>query len=178
MVYGSARRVPRPAATRADSVSLGAAWRRWVSERSQATILAARPKTFARLARAALEKHLPEARDSAAHWHRGANVAWVRVRRPDGLYGYFGLRRHLGWVTGEAGLSREPSKLNDLVLLPTIPAGDVPGFRLRLGDLLHGEDRWWPAGSERELVRRLEQLALEMAVKAGASFRHWPGGER
>ena len=149
-----------------------------MKERPQATSLAARPTTFARLARAALEKHLPEARDPAAHWHRGANEAWVRVLRPDGLYGYFGLRRHLGWVTGEAGLSRAPLALADLVLLPGMPAGDLPGFRVRLGDLLHGEDRWWPAGeSERELVQCLEQLALELAVKGGATFRRWPGGE-
>lgn len=133
---------------------------------------------FACHARAALEKLVPETRTAAAHWRIGANEAWVRVPRPDGLYGYFALRRHLDWVSGEAGLARGPCELADLFPLPGTPAGEVAGFRVRLGDLLHGEDRWWPAGeSERELVERLEYLALQLAVKGGAYFRRWPGGD-
>ena len=139
---------------------------------------ALRPTSFSRHARAALEKHLPEARSTDAHWSIGANLAWVRVPRPDGLYGYFALRRHLDWVTGEAGLSRAPAALAVLFLLPGTPKHGVPGFRIRLGDLLHGEDRWWPAGeSEAELMDCLERLALQLAVKGGAYFRRWPGGD-
>jgi hypothetical protein len=133
---------------------------------------------FSRHARAALEKHVPEARAANAHWSLGANEAWVRIPRPDGLFGYFALRRHLDWVSGEAGLARAPVELADLFPRPGEPAGDVPGFRIRLGDLLQGEDRWWPAGeSEGELVERLEELALQLAVKGGAYFRRWPGGD-
>ena len=82
-------------------------------------------------------------------------------------------------MTGEAGISREPRALSDLVRLPGTPPAAAPGFRIRLGILLHGEDRWWPAGdSERELVGRLEYLALQLAVKGRAYFRGWPEGER
>ena len=133
---------------------------------------------FAMRARAALEKHVPEARTAGAQWRLGTNQAWVRYRRLDGHYGYVGLKRHLGWVTGEAGVAREPRDLADLFLLPGKPEGDVPGYRIRLGDLMHAEDRWWPAGgTERELVQRLEFLALQLAVKAGVRFRKWPQEE-
>jgi hypothetical protein len=127
----------------------------------------------------ALEKHVPETRTAAVHWHIGVNEAWARFPRADGFYGYVGLRRHLDWVNGEAGISREPADLADLFPLPGTPAPDASGYRIRLGDLLHGEDRWWPAGeSERELVVQLETLALQLAVKGGAYVRTWPGGER
>lgn len=138
-----------------------------------------RPATFARHARAALEKYVPEARIAAVHWNVGVNEAWARFPRADGLYAYVALRRHLDWVSGEAGISREPAGLSDLFLLPGTPPAEVPGFRIRLGDLLHGEDRWWPAGdSERELVEQLEFLALQLAVKGSAYFRGWPGADR
>lgn len=138
-----------------------------------------RPGTFARHARAALEKHVPEARTSAAHWSTGTNEAWVRFERADGLHGYVALRRHLDWINGEAGISREPRGFDELVRLPARPAGDEVGFRVGLGELLHGEDRWWPAGdSEGELVACLEHLALQLAVKGGSFFRHWPEAER
>jgi hypothetical protein len=137
-----------------------------------------RPTAFARHARAALEKYLPEARTASAHWSIGANEAWVRFPRTDGLHGYLGLRRHLDWVSGEAGISREPRNLSELFPLPGTPVGDVAGYRIRLGHLLEGEDRWWPVGeTERELVERLDDLALQLAVKGGAFFRRWPGGE-
>jgi hypothetical protein len=140
---------------------------------------AAGPGAFAMHARAALEKQVPEARTSGAHWVLGANQAWVRFPRLDGLHGYAGLRRHLDWVNGEAGVSREPRDLAELFLLPGQPPGDVPGFRIRLGDLMHAENRWWPAGdTERELVQRLEFLALQLAVKAPIRFRRWPGEDR
>jgi hypothetical protein len=149
-----------------------------VTSGSRSGTPAIRPELFSRQARAALEKHLPETHSATAHWRIGANKAWVRLRRPDGLYGYFALRRHLDWVTGETGLSRAPCELADLFRLPGTPTREVPGFRIRLGDLLHGEDRWWPAGeSEGELVERLEYLALQFAVKGVAYFRRWPGGE-
>ena len=140
---------------------------------------ALRPAVFARHARAALEKHVPEARTSAAHWNVAANEAWVRFPRADGRYGYVALRRHLDWVDGEAGISREPRDLDELVRLPGPITGDEIGFRVGLGELLHREDRWWPAGeSESELVERLEYLALQLAVKGGAFFRHWPESGR
>jgi hypothetical protein len=137
-----------------------------------------RPAAFARHSQTALEKHVPEARTASAHWSIGANEAWVRFLRADGLHGYVGLRRHLDWVTGEVGVSRRPCDLRELFPLPGTPAGDVAGYRIRLGHLLEGEDRWWSAGeSERELVERLDDLALQLAVKGGAFFRRWPGGD-
>lgn len=140
---------------------------------------AVRPGAFAMQARAALERHVPEARTAGAHWVLGANQAWVRFPRLDGLHGYAGLRRHLDWVNGEAGVSREPRDLADLFLLPGRPAGEVSGYRIRLGDLMHAENGWWRAGeSEREQVQRLEYLALQLAVKATIRFRHWPRGDQ
>jgi hypothetical protein len=137
-----------------------------------------RPVTFARHARAALEMHVPQSRSKAAYWSLGTNEAWVRFRREDGLYGYFALRRHLDWLSGEAGLSREPRQLGELALTPGA-TGQVAGYRMRLGELLQGRDRWWPAGgSLSELEERLRHLALQLAVKGGAHFRRWPGGER
>jgi len=137
-----------------------------------------RPVLFARHARVALEMHVPEARSRSAHWSLGTNEAWVRFRREDGLYGYFALRRHLDWVSGEAGLSREPHTLGDLARTPGA-SGEVVGYRIRLGELLHGRDRWWPAGENlSELEDGLRYLALQLAVKGGAHFRRWPGGER
>jgi hypothetical protein len=140
---------------------------------------ASRPVLFARHARAALEKHVPEARTAAAHWHLGTNEAWVRFPRIDGLYGYFALRRHLDWVSGEAGLSREPNSLAELFRLPGHPRAAVAGYRIRLGDLIDGKDRWWPSGdTESQLAERLGHLALQLAVKGKTFFRRWPGGGR
>ncbi|MGH7731374.1 MAG: hypothetical protein ACRENJ_09005 [Candidatus Eiseniibacteriota bacterium] len=140
------------------------------------TATALRPVLFARHARAALEKHVPEARTPAAHWHLGTNEAWVRYPRHDGLHGYFGLRRHLDWVSAEAGVSREPTSLADLFRLPGHPRGDVVGYRIRLGDLIDGKDRWWPTGeTPSQMDERLGQLALQLAVKGRKFFRRWPG---
>jgi hypothetical protein len=150
-----------------------------VSHSSPGTAAPSRPTAFARHARAALEKHLPEARSTGAHWHIGANVAWVRYPRADGLFEYMALRRHLDWVTGETGVSRAPRALGDLFRLPGTPPRDLDGVRIRLGELLEGEDRWWPAGgSEEEILTNLDTLALQLAVKGRAHFRRWPGEGR
>ena len=148
-------------------------------EQTRVSGSASRPGVFARHARRALEKHVPEARGAAAHWHLGTNEAWVRYPRRDGLHGYLALRRHLDWVSGEAGVSREPAALGELFRLPGQPAGEVAGFRIRLGDLIDGKDRWWPAGEdEGQLDDRLGQLALQLSVKSGSRFRRWPGSGR
>ena len=148
-------------------------------DEQERTTTADRPVLFAGHARLALEMHLPEARTAAAHWSLGTNVAWVRFLREDGLYGYFALRRHLDWVSGEAGLSREPRQLGELVPIPGPAPADAAGYRIRLGELLHGRDRWWPAGRNgSQLEERLRYLALQLAVRGGAHFRRWPGSER
>ena len=133
----------------------------------------------ARLARAALETHVPVARAAGAVWAAKPNAGWVRWTRADGIHLYLGLRRHLDWVTGEAGISREAVELESLP--PGFPgaasAALVEGRRVRLGELMHGEDRWWPAGTNaRELSERLEWLALQFRAKAEGYFaRHAPG---
>ena len=149
-----------------------------MSEESQGASVEARSATFAQLARPALEKHLPGATGPSVHWHLGANEAWVRLPRPDGLFEYFGLRRHLDSVTGEVGISRTLSGLAALPLVHTPPARGARGFRIRLGDILDEEDRWWPAGdSEPQVMERLEGLALLLAVKGGACLRRWSGAD-
>ncbi len=148
-------------------------------EPTRVTTTSARPELFARHARAALERHVSAARAADAHWHLGTNEAWVRFPRGDGLYGYFALRRHLDWLSGEAGISRQPVPMGDLFRLPGRPPGDAQGFRIRLGELIDGKDRWWPAGeNDAELDERLGHLALQLAVKGGAHFRRWPGSGR
>jgi len=139
----------------------------------------ARPtQSFASLARAAIEKHVPEAREPAAHWGTGPNLAWVRWRREDGAFSYLALRRHLGWITGEAALGREPVELESLPLGAPEPPG-ASGYRVRLGELLGGEDRWWPAGSgDEDESGRIEWIVLQIRVKADAFFARNPGAMR
>jgi hypothetical protein len=134
-------------------------------------------RTFAQRARAAIQKHIGEARTPAAHWTTAINLAWVRWAREDGTHFYLALRRHLDWVTGEAAIARAPLPLEDLPLLAAddaVPAG-APGYRIRLGALLHDEDRWWPAGaSPAEEQEQLEWLALQLRTSAESHFRRRP----
>jgi len=127
---------------------------------------------FARIARAAIEQGVAEARTPAAHWGFKPNLAWVRWALPDGWYASIGLRRHLDWVTGELGLAREPVDLDALPLLAQarFDTDEVHarGGRVRLGLLLGDDDRWWPAGdTDAELGETLGRLALQLRVKAG-----------
>lgn len=134
------------------------------------TPLVVRP-SFATLAREAIAKHVPETHGPDAWWSLGNNAVWVRWPLPDGVYAYLGLNRHLDWLSGEAGVSREPRRLSALFPLPGMPPADVPGFRVRLGHLLDEGDRWWPAGSaEHELVERLEWMAIQLRAKGSAYF--------
>jgi len=126
---------------------------------------------FASLARAAIEKHVPEARAAQAAWVAGPNVAWVRWRHAGGGYSYLALRRHLDWVTGEAGLAREPLPLDRLPLGAAAEQPGASGLRVRLGELLGEEDRWWPVGAgEEEDRRQLEWIVLQIRVKAEGFF--------
>ena len=127
---------------------------------------------FAALAKQALEKHVPEARGKDVVWGEAPNLGWLRWPREDGGFVYLALRRHLDWVTGEVGVSSEPRDLATLELRATPAADASTAWRVRLGHLLHDEDRWWPAGAtEDELIARLEALALEMRVKLGRLTR-------
>jgi len=133
--------------------------------------------SFSQLARHALEKHVPEARGPLAWWSLANNAVWVRWPADGGEFAYIGLHRHLDWLSGEAGMSPEPSELGALFPLPGIPAAPVPGYRIKLGHLLEVDDIWWPAGeSLAELTERLEWLALQLRVKGAAYFRRYPGG--
>ena len=133
------------------------------------------PRSFAARARAAIEKHVPEAREATAHWGARPNLAWVRWPRAGGGFSYLALRRHLGWVTGEAGVALEPLELDDLPLGAAEAPADAAGYRVRLAELLGEEDRWWPAGaSAEETSRQLEWNVLQMRVKADAYFARRP----
>lgn len=127
--------------------------------------------TFARIARAAIENGVAEARTPAAQWGFKSNFTWVRWPLRDGWYASIGLRRHLDWVTGELGLSREPADLDALPLLaqPRFDTDEVAarGGRVRLDVLLGGDDQWWPAGaSEAELAETLGRIALQLRVRS------------
>ena len=133
---------------------------------------------FASLARAAIEKHVPESRGGRSHWVERPNLSWVCWPRAGGGYSYLALRRHLGWVTGEAAIAGEPIALEDLPLGSADAQAATAGHRVRLGDLLGEEDRWWPAGATpAETSRQLEWIVLQIRVKAEAYFaRHPPSG--
>ena len=136
---------------------------------------AAQP-SFSQLARRALEKHVPETRTPDAWWSLANNAVWVRWP-VEGGYAYIGLHRHLDWLSGEAGMSSEPSELGALFPLPGIPAAPVPGYRIKLGHLTDGNDIWYPAGeTPAEQNERLEWLALQLRVKGAAYFRRYPAG--
>jgi len=120
---------------------------------------------FPEMAREALLKHVPEARDEASEWGRRPGMVWVRWKRADGKYASIALRRHLDWVTGELGLSPEPVA-HDALPLELGVEFDKPAFRIRLGVLMHEEDRWWPVGeTSKEIRERLEGLVLQMRAK-------------
>jgi hypothetical protein len=129
-----------------------------------------RPRlSFATLARAAIEKHLPETRGPEAAWSLGPNAVWVRWPVEGSLFAYLGINRHLNWVSGEAGIARAPLELGVLHPLPGAPSQPVEGYRVRLGHLMEDQDRWWPAGpGESQLIERLEWLALQLRVKGQA----------
>jgi hypothetical protein len=130
---------------------------------------------FASQARAAIEKHMPEARVSTAQWGARPNLSWVRWPRAGGGYSYVGLRRHLSWVTGEAGQALEPLALDDLPIGAADAPPEATGYRVRLAELLGEEDRWWPAGaSAEETGRQLEWIVLQIRVKADAFFARHP----
>ena len=132
-------------------------------------------RSFAARARAAIEKHVPEAREATAHWGARPNLCWVRWPRAGGGFSYLALRRHLGWVTGEAGHALEPLELDDLPLGTADAPPEAAGYRVRLAELLGEEDRWWPAGSSaEELGRQLEWIVLQIRVKADAFFARHP----
>ena len=133
------------------------------------------PRSFASRARAAIEKHVPETREPAAHWGSRPNLCWVRWPRAGGGFSYIALRRHLGWVTGEAGLALDAIELDDLPLGAAEAPPDAAGYRVRLAELLGEEDRWWPAGgSADETLRQLEWIVLQIRVKADVFFARHP----
>ena len=119
--------------------------------------------TFARLARAAIEKHVSEARTEAARWGFKPNLAWVSWSIGSGKVVFVGLRRHLDWVTGEIAIAEAEEDL-DQVPLATSLGPRVLG-RMRLGDLIGEQDRWWPAGdTPAAQSQQLEWIALHLRV--------------
>ena len=132
-------------------------------------------RSFASRARAAIEKHVHETREAAAHWGARPNLCCVRWPRTGGGFSYLALRRHLGWVTGEAGVAVEPLELDDLPLGAAEVPPEAVGYRVRLAELLGEEDRWWPAGvGPDETNRQLEWIVLQIRVKADAYFARHP----
>ncbi|HTO89747.1 MAG TPA: hypothetical protein VMJ70_01325 [Candidatus Sulfotelmatobacter sp.] len=121
---------------------------------------------FPEMAREAILRHVPEARTEAAEWGRAPGLVWVRWQRADGKHVSIGLRRHLDWVTGEIGMSPDPVA-HDALPLELGESFEKAAFRIRLGVLLHEEDRWWPVGeTTREIREHLEGLVLQLRVRA------------
>ncbi len=130
--------------------------------------------SFAELAQEAIRRAVPEARGADAHWELGLNMAWVRFPE-DGRWTFIGLHRHLDWLSGDAGSASEACGMADLFPLPGVPERPAPGRRVRLGDLLVGEDRWWRAGADQAVMSaRLEWMAIQLRVKGRSYFLHHP----
>lgn len=131
-------------------------------------------RPFAEIARDAIQRVVGETRGPDATWSLGVNVAWVRFPER-GRYTFLGVHRHLDWLSGDAGTASEPCEMDDLYPLPGRPEHTRRGYRVRLGDLLEGEDRWWRAGAdEGSLAERLEWMAMQLRVKGQAYFHHHP----
>lgn len=132
---------------------------------------------FPEMAREALVKHVPEARTEAAAWGRSPGIVWVRWQRSDGRYASIALRRHMDWATGEVGIASEPLA-HDALPLELGVTFDKPAFRVRLGVLMHEEDRWWPVGeTTREIRECLEGLVLQLRAKVD-TLGSWAGAKR
>jgi hypothetical protein len=126
---------------------------------------------FAALGRAAIQKQVPESRATESVWHERLNSVTVRWPEADGFV-YIGIHRHLNWIAGETGWSRHPAELQDLRPLHHIGVGSDRGWRIGLGELLEGENRWWRAGSnETTLCERLDWIALQLRVRGAAYLR-------
>ena len=131
--------------------------------------------SFATLARAAIEKHVPESRRPGVHWVLRPNLAWVRWARSGGGFSFLALRRHLNWVTGEAAIAADARAMEELPLGAAAAPPDAAGYRVRLGEMLGEADRWWPAGaSATETSRQLEWIVLQLRVKADLWFSRHP----
>ena len=128
---------------------------------------------FASLARTAIERQVAEVRVIDAVWHLGINHVWVRWPIASDGWCFIGIQRHLDWITAEYGEANEPCDLSALSLLPGSEDPNSPGWRVRLGDLIEGEDRWWRPGADQvHLVERLEWMALQLRVKGHAYGVH------
>lgn len=121
---------------------------------------------FGALANAAIRKHFRESRVPEAFWQAVPNLGWTRWAREDGLYIYCGIRRNIDWITGELGVAQAALDLDQLTLVAApLPAPDS-GCRMRLGQLLHGQDRWWSfGGNEAGLIERLNWISLQMRLR-------------
>ena len=100
-------------------------------------------------------------------WHSSPNLGWARWAGEDGRFVYCGIRRKLGWITGEMGISHQPLEIDQLTLVSAIPSS-APGLtcRIQLGMLLHGTDKWWSfGGTEKGLAERLDWIALQMNLR-------------
>jgi hypothetical protein len=127
--------------------------------------------TFADLARIAIEKHVPEARDPSAHWATGRTRRGFATGAVWCYYAYFGCETICNGSPVPPAISRTPRELNDLLPLPAHVTRVAPGYRFSLGDLLNSGDRWWPAGRTREeQIECLDSLALQMSVHGRTTY--------
>ena len=122
--------------------------------------------TLAMLARDALRLRVNESRAYSAQWTLASNLGWVRWEREDGRHVYCGIRRRMDWITGEIGVSTVPLELDELPLVTSLASVRTNAFRIQLGMLLHGQDKWWSSGgSEKTLLQRLDWLAQQMQMQ-------------
>lgn len=118
------------------------------------------------MAQAALRSRLRDLRELEPQWHEGPNVGWVRWSRGERLWIYCGIRRRFDWITGELGWGTDACDLDQLPLVRRLGSRLHDGCRIALGDLLHGEEKWWSAGgTEAGFGHRLDWIALQLQLR-------------
>lgn len=118
------------------------------------------------MAQAALRSRLREIRELNPEWGESSNLGWVRWPRGEGLWLYCGVRRRFDWITGELGWSAAPLDLDALPLVRRLGVHVGDGCRITLGDLLHGEEKWWSAGgTEAGFGHRLDWIAMQLQLR-------------
>jgi hypothetical protein len=121
---------------------------------------------FGTLVRTAIRNRFRESRAPEAVWQGGSNLGWVRWACEDGRYFYCGIRRKNGWITGELGIASEPLELDELKLIQALTPSAGDAFRIQLGMLLHGQEKWWSfGGTEKGLNERMDWIAQQLQMR-------------
>lgn len=122
--------------------------------------------SLGQLAHEALRRRLPETRAAGTHWEAGPNVGWVRWVTEDGRFVYCAIRRRAHLITAELGVAAAEVPIDELPRVTAMSDARGDGWRIALGPLLHGHEKWWSSGgNEKAFLERLDWLALQLRLR-------------